>query len=335
MYDMKLRKTTVALSAALTLGMIGHSTEVAPSTVFGESSVSASPNADNADMHQTAHDGRPIIDVRKLNRPIPQKVKKAIGAAAFIRVDAAGGSGVRIGNNEYLTAGHMFKDSGNNYSAKEGCGPADIVLPSGDGAFATQLDTLTATRREPTRASAETSWRDISVMTSTEQSDGPIAPIAPRNQDLKTGTPLTFANYEPTGSGSLRTPQNTGDLHSPAVFDGVVLQDSRGDGSQIAVLTGVGVSYNHPSDRILRPGSSGGEAVSDDGVVRGLVTAVEGDGQGHISFRDVDDVEKEFHVDIVGEKTDEVQIGYVQPVNKQLVQGLGGLASVAEVCPAQ
>lgn len=269
--------------------------------------------------------GKPVIDLGKLAaRPLTADVQQRIGSAAAINVHfseeggdvtvLASGVSTKYG---YLSSGHDFRTE--TGAINRTCHDAAVISPqataNGAGSIAfSKAVSIQTVRGEMLKTTHAT---DISLISPSLISTGEQAPLYKQNHDLAVGTPVVSVNYEPTGSHSYRNPTYPGKHAAPAIFRGYVLSDPKGDASQIAVLTAVGPSYGEIYDTATRGGASGGPWFTDNGTSFGLTTAASELGSTGYT---VEEAEKAYGVDIQGERSDYVQVTFVQPVNETVVQ---------------
>ncbi len=245
------------------------------------------------------------------------------------------GSGVKIGENQVLTAGHLLRNSvGSLPDAGFKCG--DIWVEDASSGPRTAQKARKAVSRYTFRADKdkpEPGGIDVSLVQIEDDSSFTGLPSATIvSQAPKPGDHVYFTNYQPYDAKTQRdpsakkgiTPLGEGILE-PAKYDGMFVgRLDHGRGEEV-VVTGLN-TYDKlkPTDNFSKLGSSGGPVFSARGELIGLSNAV--------TSESVRSVEKEFHVRLPFSPLDQVHLEYIQPIDHQLVADLQQALSTAPNC---
>jgi len=198
-------------------------------------------------------------DVRIPNIPdkLPAPVRAAARAAMSIGVGVTlnAGSGVRIGKNYVLTAGHV----------------ADGKLRSCESLNAMAAD---GTQGIYKNLKIEfTTEADLALFTINSLANGlspaphlAISKTPPRPEDV-----VYFVNYEPAKDGARTPGSDVKAYRDPAIYAGVVMPDDNPNDRQVKVLTGF-QSYGTLAAVNSRTGSSGGPLFNGEGELIGIVS---------------------------------------------------------------
>jgi hypothetical protein len=305
--------------------------------------------------------GRPIIDLYTVPQTLPPAVaaqlnsvvatvldKRVLIGNGYINMGKALASGVRIGPDEYLTAGHLLGNGATDVQAAAGtctnlvveAPTAPVPASSADAAeyaeqnngTTTYADRYVSVLHRPVVA-ADTVNDAAIVRTTpnnpTSNSDSLVA--VPAAEVSEVGQHIYIAGYEPTADDQRRTPVHRYlsaeavqlGLSAPAVYASVVVGEDKG---RIAAIDSIH-SYGVTQDGETRPGQSGGPGfVEKNGRVAGLVSQMLADVQ-------ISDVERKFGVDIVGAPDNKlVNEIFLQPVTPQIVDAMSAALQYAPDC---
>ncbi|HEX3568265.1 MAG TPA: trypsin-like peptidase domain-containing protein [Candidatus Saccharimonadales bacterium] len=197
-------------------------------------------------------------------RNAPLVVTEADGTKSNLMLSGYA-SGVRIDDNEVLTAGHVgildassSKTASNPYICTDEFSRqplADPENPADD-------------EKAQTGAGIRNQADDVALLR--VPSDPEATHIESLGSTPQTGDPLYFVNYEPTADGYMRQPGVSTaiaaeDYTKPAILGGVAYKL---DGDHLLVIDDVGRNYGEGAPDVeIRPGASGGPVFSDDGLV--------------------------------------------------------------------
>lgn len=230
-----------------------------------------------------------------------QRITSAAGNGAQ---NGLAGSGVVVGSDTLLTAGHNVQDG-------KGLACGQMVAVS-----AGVLSSANAAKNIVTHAGVSYGTdEDLAALTVQEGEnfkqlpDVKIAASAPQS-----GETVYFINYQPTADGKGRTPLAADKAHAePAIFSATVL--GMGDhGLSIAAGGGKSFGLGEP-DVMLRKGASGGAVVNAKGELVGLSVS----SQSLAADRSASSLLKQYGVDL---SAGNYQVVYMQKVSKQLVERL-------------
>lgn len=193
------------------------------------------------------------------------------------------GSGVALNNYEVLTAGHVvFKEKSipkehfeyrGDISVKSTTvnsvgwrGPTGMPLHGEH----TDVDKFAGSNR------AEDGKLDVALLGLKKSLHTGLGSVVLRKSALKPGDPVYFVNYQPSGEGVRRDPEEfnmaedgiRAGYSEPAIYGGVTLKVSSG---RIMVAT-VQKSYGAHYDTESRPGASGGALFDESGSLAGITS---------------------------------------------------------------
>lgn len=302
------------------------------------------------------------VHINALPTALPQKVVKAEAAAVQITssrklLQLAVGSGVRIGQNEYLTAGHVVQAplaladvaDCSSVSVEEATRSPIGSMSFGNSStyvYGTSLSTIKAVGKFDTGSRPVLSRLKNSTTTLSKLDD--IALVEAKdtfheirkperleidNKPVKPGEKVYMVNYEPAENGISRSPSESSlsisqirrGLNLPAIFGGIVLGAL--PNGYMVVLDGL-KNYGHIADTYARGGASGGGVFAADGKLVGLSVA------GSTTSETVDNLSHELNERIEGIPQDkEVRFTLVQPVTKLIVQKLVKRMAASPNCP--
>lgn len=256
---------------------------------------------------------------------LPQPVKDVARAAVALRSDTMLASGMRIGNNTFLTAGHALLP--NQTTTDINCKglEATAVNPKqklGSVAF-----------KGVSAAAFLDDKRDYGIVTTAPNSTAsankvPITAVPDRYQSL-IGQEVFLVDYQPVKAApkqeDLRSPDvkiekkdigTERDRTTPAIIAGIVIQET---GEEMSVVTGIYKDYSAGApDIVTRRGGSGGALVTKEGKLAGvLITSTE-------DTLDDNDLHKQYNV--VGEVPHHVSNTYevagIQKITEQRLAAL-------------
>lgn len=257
----------------------------------------------------------------------------------------ADSSGVRVDADRFITAGHALYDAdGDQLKGIDSCGAIsiDIATPEPTATthdkegnelklFGTNINALkhsgTYVEDEPVPDVALVQApNELPYTTPTRLYDGP--PTEP-------GSPVFFANYEPTDEGAPRTPYETSlstqqiraNMNKPAVLGGVALKYE--DDGELVVATGL-KSYGPTEEVHVRGGSSGGPVYNAAGDMIGTIVATVATDETPTG---VDEFEELAEVDVTGVDPDApVQYTVVRPITPDMAATLNAQLDAAPDC---
>jgi|GEM_PF-1887269 len=242
---------------------------------------------------------------------LPVAVAKAIRSVVATRqiLNSATGqgsvaSGVVIGDQQILTAGHTIMNNG----ALQ-CG-STAVLASGVASSATaSTDTVSMAAMRYGNKS------DLAVLTINASDNFKSVPdISISTNAPKAGDKVYFINYQPTSDGTVRNPTTKDVNAKPAVFEGTVLGARDG---QLVIAAGYSKSFGQgAADNMLRKGASGGAIVDADGELVGLSVASDSLTANHSAAS----IARNYDVTLSNRHS--YQLAYMQAVNFSLIQSV-------------
>lgn len=216
-------------------------------------------------------------------------------------------SGVKVGTNDYLSAGHCDEDPANKYGYSSPCTDTTVAVASG--------------AELPVDATSDSyipsiDQNDTMLLHSSGSSPAPETPVHFADSNYITpGTQLYVVNFEPTAGGTLRSPASG---NEPVVFGAVAL-GTRPDGL-VEVVDGI-KSYSSDGETVVRQGASGGPVFDGNGHLVGLVkgtSTINGQPGGTVQNYETND-----HIIITDLPSDApIDVMVLQPVSANTVTSL-------------
>jgi hypothetical protein len=306
------------------------------------------------------------VDIGNLPGVLPEAVKSQIDNSAQVLVgstetiqrsdgskvvveNSGQGSAVHIGQNLFLSAGHVFyNENSQHLSMPDACNltEVDTISSQTESTSSQNLRTDMPSIDNRFHLSKEAdsfgddlfgSTEDVSLIqtrqSASQNNNSPSEPLSIINHRLKVGDNVYFINYEPTASGVFRDPipeflsqsQLKEGLSNPAVYGGVIIR-VLSNGKYIAV-DGI-QGYSTPNDTYTRPGASGGGVYSENGKIAGVVVA-----EPLQYFFDRSDIDQAFNINLTGVNSkQDLNIVYIQGVTQQSLKSMQVKLSKAKTC---
>lgn len=233
---------------------------------------------------------QPMIDLRRIPSHLPDAVAAQLETVVHIAISKEKErfigdgfstslfdnhsylSGVKIGPNLVLTAGHALRDTNGNLNTTVNCGDLYITgSTDASGLSGYRANTVTS---EVSSFNERDSVPDIALLVTgafsgfDDLKSAQISPLPPRIGDV-----VYFVNFQPDSLGNERDPgvyENR--LNRPAVFPGIVVGTTKTGALQ--VITGL-VSYSQGEpDTRARRGASGGAVFNEFGELVAISSRV-------------------------------------------------------------
>jgi hypothetical protein len=245
------------------------------------------------------------------------------------------GSGVKIGNDLVLTAGHVVINDGASITSPT-CNVGFTGVYDDQGSNTPVQDWVGKNESKGEDNENSPDYALLRISTATKFSSLPSIPIAPK--PLHAGEEAFFINYEeiapddkfnryPNSSEVPYSAFNNGNFSTTAAeFVGVVVSIY---GGQYAVATGMRSYGPKPySQSNLRPGGSGGAVLNAQGQLEGLSVATSN------SLFNPGDVLKKYKVRLPMKPSQEFTMAYVQPITPSLVKSSEAQLAAAPSSPS-
>lgn len=237
-------------------------------------------------------------------------------------------SGVRIDEHDYLSAGHCADLRNISKGLTPYCMDIRVDIPTNQSDGVT-LDGTKQAGYSPEGTSATSlqflNYQDI-LLIETEPGNQPSydkpTHFRDKSDTVKQGTPLYFANYQPTENREYRNPskeallppQHSRGPHTPAILGGIAIRTVNPD--TIEVVT-AGDSYGTSKDTDIRMGASGGPVYDKIGNLVGRIVVTDANKMSVKAF------ENSRNIEIAGMPDEEMlRILYVKTSSQEQVNKL-------------
>jgi hypothetical protein len=290
------------------------------------------------------------VHIPSLPDKLPKQVSDKEGDMAWvattdIQTGASGGNGsaVRIGNNLYLSAGHVIDQAnGQLKPLTQACGGIDLeaptkpytIRPLNYPAYTTSGIDLVTEKLAGSFNNNDLRVPDASLLKVNHAThELPYTPITEATpSSVRLGAELYAENYEPTANGLMRNPseelltptEKAEGLKDPALIGEVVIGHYEG---LIVVLDGI-KGYGPSKDKFGRGGESGGAELNQKGQLVGI--SVRGPVDNDIT---VSHLEADFHINLKGIPPESiVSYALLQPITRQLINQMKRKLNDATEC---